>query len=96
MSKRLSSAAASLLIWLCASGKSDLDSGCKAHGSLRTSLDKLDRRIKLHYPPVKLCTDNAAMIAWTAILRLQDGAKGEGFGLPIRAKWSLEDLYDDL
>jgi len=36
------------------------------------------------------------MIAWTAIMRLQDGAKGEGFALPIRAKWSLEDLYDDL
>ena len=63
---------------------------------LRKSLDELDRGIELFYPPVKLCTDNAAMIAWTAILRLQDGAKGEGYDLPIRAKWSLEDLYDDL
>jgi N6-L-threonylcarbamoyladenine synthase len=36
------------------------------------------------------------MIAWTAILRLQDGAQGEGYDLPLRPKWSLADLYDDL
>lgn len=36
------------------------------------------------------------MIAWTAVLRLQDGLIGEPFDLPIRKKWSLEDLYDDV
>lgn len=36
------------------------------------------------------------MIAWVAILRLQNGLVGEGFDLPIRRKWSLEDLYDDV
>jgi tRNA A37 threonylcarbamoyltransferase TsaD len=40
--------------------------------------------------------DNAAMIAWAGILRLQHGARGERFGLPIRPRWSLEALYDDL
>lgn len=43
-----------------------------------------------------LTADNAAMIAWTAILRLQAGLEGEPFDLPIRKKWSLEDLYDDV
>ena len=41
-------------------------------------------------------TDNAAMIAWTAILRLQAGLVTEGYDLPLRPKWSLEDLYDDV
>lgn len=71
---------------------------------------KDERGIKLYYPPIALCTgqsilcndgyetdgiDNAAMIAWTAILRIQGGMNGEGYGLGVRAKWSLEDLYDD-
>lgn len=36
------------------------------------------------------------MIAWTALLRLQNGLKGEEPTLDIRRKWSLEDLYDDV
>jgi N6-L-threonylcarbamoyladenine synthase len=40
--------------------------------------------------------DNAAMIAWVAVMRLQAGLKGEPFDLPLRKKWSLEDLYDDV
>ncbi|EIW68945.1 hypothetical protein TREMEDRAFT_31504 [Tremella mesenterica DSM 1558] len=67
-----------------------------ADDSLEKMLRDIDSKAKLFYPPVELCTDNAAMIAWTAILRLQAGAKDEGFGLALRAKWSLEDLYDDL
>lgn len=43
------------------------------------------------------CTpDNAAMIAWTAVLRLRDGARGERYNTTVRAQWSLEGLYDDL
>jgi len=45
--------------------------------------------------------DNAAMIAWTAILRIQANPgllkdDGEGYDLPLRPKWSMEALYDDL
>lgn len=36
------------------------------------------------------------MIAWTAVLRLRDGARGERYNTTVRAQWSLEDLYDDL
>jgi tRNA A37 threonylcarbamoyltransferase TsaD len=47
--------------------------------------------LKLTYTP-----DNAAMIAWTAVLRLRAGARGERYNTAVRAQWSLEDLYDDL
>jgi tRNA A37 threonylcarbamoyltransferase TsaD len=70
----------------------------------------------LYFPPIQLCTgkstiifavdeadkaDNAAMIAWTAVLRIQANpglleGEGEGYDLPLRTKWSLETLYDDL
>lgn len=36
------------------------------------------------------------MIAWVGIMRMQAGLKGEPFDLPLRKKWSLEDLYDDV
>ncbi|WRT63871.1 uncharacterized protein IL334_000796 [Kwoniella shivajii] len=52
--------------------------------------------VKLYYPPISLCTDNAAMIAWTGLLRLQSGLFSDPYGLPLRPKWSLEDLYDDV
>ncbi|WVF66064.1 hypothetical protein IAT40_000803 [Kwoniella sp. CBS 6097] len=55
-----------------------------------------DKGIELFYPPIHLCTDNAAMIAWTAILRMQAGLQTEPYDLPLRPKWSLEELYDDI
>ena len=41
------------------------------------------------------------MIAWTAILRIQANpglleGDGEGYDLPLRPKWSLEALYDEI
>ncbi|AFR96290.2 O-sialoglycoprotein endopeptidase [Cryptococcus neoformans C23] len=50
----------------------------------------------LYYPPRHLCTDNAAMIAHTALIRLQAGLKSDPDDLQLRAKWSLEDMYDDV
>ncbi|KIR40229.1 O-sialoglycoprotein endopeptidase [Cryptococcus deuterogattii 99/473] len=51
---------------------------------------------KIFYPPLHLCTDNAAMIAHTALIRLQTGLKSDPDNLKLRAKWSLEDMYDDV
>lgn len=84
-------------------------------GEMTTKIGS-DSPIPLHFPPVHLCTgkslflflqsetdgiDNAAMIAWTAVLRIQADqtlleGSGEGYDLPLRPKWSLEKLYDDL
>ncbi|KAK8161521.1 glycoprotease family protein [Phyllosticta citrichinensis] len=47
--------------------------------------------IKLLYPPLELCTDNAAMIAWAGIEMFRRGHQTSLACLPIR-KWSLEDL----
>ncbi|KAL1411881.1 Mitochondrial tRNAs modification protein [Vanrija albida] len=64
---------------------------------LRTMLDEVgDTPVPLYYPPVSLCTDNAAMIAWVGILRLEAGLRREPLDLEIRKQWSLEDLYDDV
>ncbi|WWC85968.1 uncharacterized protein L201_000838 [Kwoniella dendrophila CBS 6074] len=64
----------------------------------RENGDGKRKQIELFYPPISLCTDNAAMIAWTAILRIQaEGlSTNDPYDLPLRPKWSLEDLYDDL
>ncbi|GHJ86572.1 hypothetical protein NliqN6_2974 [Naganishia liquefaciens] len=50
---------------------------------------------RLVYPPVALCTDNAAMIAWAGILKLrrQNGVS-DPFGPLLRPKWSLEALEE--
>ncbi|KAI1155241.1 glycoprotease family-domain-containing protein [Nemania diffusa] len=45
--------------------------------------------IEVVAPPVSLCTDNAAMIAWTGIEMYEDGWRSDLDVLPIR-KWPLD------
>jgi N6-L-threonylcarbamoyladenine synthase len=42
-------------------------------------------------PPIHLCTDNGAMIAWAGIERLQAGLVGERGAAP-RPRWPLDEL----
>ena len=46
-----------------------------ANKNIRAKLDNLGkkRRQKVYYPEVKYCTDNAAMVAYTAYLRIKAG-----------------------
>lgn len=64
--------------------------GVASNAYLRSALEALGTRV--YYPPVALCTDNAAMIAWAGILKLRrkDGLE-DGPDLPIRKKWPLDD-----
>lgn len=52
------------------------------------------RGIELVTPPVKLCTDNGAMIAWAGMERLQKGLVGSLDFAP-RPRWPLEELKED-
>lgn len=45
--------------------------------------------IQLVFPPVELCTDNAAMIAWTGMEMYEAGWRSEMGILPVR-KWSMD------
>lgn len=60
---------------------------------LRAALDEYssDERILLHFPPLELCTDNAAMIAWASMHRFVAGDYDD-YTVDLRAKWSIEDI----
>ncbi|HEX5645119.1 MAG TPA: tRNA (adenosine(37)-N6)-threonylcarbamoyltransferase complex transferase subunit TsaD, partial [Erythrobacter sp.] len=66
--------------------------GVGANRQLRAALDAKGRTagFDVFYPEPELCTDNGAMIAFAAALRLQAGkpsAAGSGFG--VRPRWDL-------
>ena len=42
-------------------------------------------------PPLALCTDNAAMIAWAGLERLRLGLT-DGLEFAARPRWPLDDL----
>jgi N6-L-threonylcarbamoyladenine synthase len=42
-------------------------------------------------PPLRLCTDNAVMVAWAAIERLAAGLV-DGLDAPCRPRWPLAEL----
>ncbi|PWZ01392.1 peptidase M22, glycoprotease [Testicularia cyperi] len=62
--------------------------------TLRKCLDEMGRGdVGLYFPPLELCTDNAAMVAWTA--HLDWSARTRDTSKLARAKWSLEELRSE-
>jgi len=62
---------------------------------LRTTLDARGyRHIRLHFPPIELCTDNALMIAWAASEMYSAGYSSDLNIGPIR-KWSMDPQAED-
>jgi len=51
-------------------------------------------RAQVHYPPLALCTDNGAMIALAAALRLQHGLTepDHSGAFDVRPRWPLDEL----
>ncbi len=43
---------------------------------------------RVHFPPLRLCTDNGAMIAFAAALKYPEGSAGEA-GFPVFPRWDL-------
>lgn len=66
--------------------------GVAANRALRAALARMcdERGARLAVPAMRLCTDNAAMIAHVGALRLADA--DEALAAPVRARWSLEAL----
>jgi N6-L-threonylcarbamoyladenine synthase len=65
--------------------------GVAANGALRARLDALAREhgLELVAPPLRLCTDNAAMIAWAGIERLRLGLT-DPLDFAPRPRWPLD------
>ncbi len=52
------------------------------------------RSIRVHYPELHLCTDNGAMIAMAAAMRLQSGQQvaSEVYAFDIKPRWPLDQI----
>src|SRR5690625_1587881 len=67
--------------------------GVGANRQLRAQLKEqaAAKGIQVFYPPIEFCTDNGAMIAFAAAMRLQHGLEPDqqGYGFEVRARWPL-------
>ena len=65
--------------------------GVAANQTIRAALTELAAAHGLPFvaPPLWLCTDNAAMIAWAGALRFEQGLT-DGLDVPARARWPLD------
>jgi N6-L-threonylcarbamoyladenine synthase len=61
--------------------------GVAANMAVRGALEKLDA--KLFAPPLHLCSDNAAMIAWAGLERLRAGLS-DSLDFKVKPRWPLD------
>jgi N6-L-threonylcarbamoyladenine synthase len=70
--------------------------GVGANRSLREQLNTQCQRrsVRVHYPELWLCTDNGAMIALAAAMRLQAGAQqaSKTYSFEVKPRWSLDAI----
>ena len=77
---------ATLVIWI------SYDHG--PGGSLTAGLCHTKRGVRVHYPELDLCTDNGAMIAMAAAMRLAAGveAANRDYAFDVKPRWPLDEL----
>jgi N6-L-threonylcarbamoyladenine synthase len=65
--------------------------GVGANEQLRARLESAaaERGARVYFPPLRLCTDNGAMIAFAAALRYPNGFEGSAVSFPIFPRWDL-------
>lgn len=70
--------------------------GVGANRLLREQLNAacMRQRVRVHYPELHLCTDNGAMIAMAAAMRLQAGAQqaNRDYAFDVKPRWPLDTL----
>jgi N6-L-threonylcarbamoyladenine synthase len=70
--------------------------GVGANQHLRESLNAecAKRGIRVHYPELRLCTDNGAMIALAAALRIQAGVAvpAKDYSFAVKPRWDLSSV----
>ena len=70
--------------------------GVGANAALRSQLNAVCRQrgIRVHYPELHLCTDNGAMIALAAGMRLQAGLQDlqTAYTFDVKPRWPLDDI----
>lgn len=70
--------------------------GVGANSRLREQLGRSCERlgVRVHYPELGLCTDNGAMIALAAGMRVQAGRSpvNAGYAFDVRPRWGLSEL----
>ena len=67
--------------------------GVAANKAIRQALEQTCHQFNVEFcaPPIHLCTDNAVMIAWAGIERLQRGLV-DNFDFKARPRWGLDEL----
>lgn len=74
--------------------------GVGANQSLRQALNQAaaTRRFQVHYPELHLCTDNGAMIAMAAAMRLQAGLTQpkRHYGFDVQPRWPLDEAMSGI
>ncbi|HXE20970.1 MAG TPA: tRNA (adenosine(37)-N6)-threonylcarbamoyltransferase complex transferase subunit TsaD [Rhodoferax sp.] len=74
--------------------------GVGANRSLRLQLNAacFAVGVRVHYPELHLCTDNGAMIALAAAMRLQAGQQtaSEVYAFDVKPRWPLDSLSKNL
>lgn len=65
--------------------------GVAANTAIRAALETVCDKMGVRFlaPPLRLCTDNAAMIAWAGIERFRNGGVDD-MGLMARPRWPLD------
>jgi N6-L-threonylcarbamoyladenine synthase len=70
--------------------------GVGANRQLRLQLNAecAMRGIRVHYPELDLCTDNGAMIAMAAAMRLQSGIgrANTAYAFDVKPRWGLDQI----
>ena len=74
--------------------------GVGANTALRTALDEACARRgwRVHYPELDLCTDNGAMIAMTAAMRVSAGVESgdRNYAFDVKPRWPLAEIAESI